>query len=70
MYTDPPRCVDKQDLLTKLFPFIGSPLSSVGTFAEKDAWIIEEVYAREDNRTIFAKIVPPGQPFGEIAPAS
>ena len=58
-FTYPPRVVYKEDLLIKLLPFIGSPLSSVGSFGEKDTWMIEEVYAREDSRGIFAKIVPP-----------
>ena len=59
-YPEPPeRIVYKEDLLTKLLPFIGSPLSSVGSFGEKDPWIIEEVYGREESRCIFAKIVPP-----------
>lgn len=53
------RIAYKEDLLTKLLPCIGSPLSSVGSFGEKDTWMIEEIYVREPGRGIFAKVVPP-----------
>jgi hypothetical protein len=70
VYTYPPRAISKEDLLTKLLPFIGSPLSRVGSFGEKDTWMIEEVYDREDSLCIFAKIVPPSPQISKIAPAS